>query len=143
MEVNSSTTVPAGPPTISTKNHTFIHHYHHLHSEKDYHNHVGHFPFKTIIIIITMVALIMLLFTIFLVVCLIRRQKSSSKNGVCKDDCESRVLHDTSRRHIAPTILSFDSSPGNSMLISINCNHVLTWPNRYNICKFYELLSKL
>nr|WIL59807.1 nodulation protein [Melilotus officinalis] len=108
MEVNTTTTVPAGPPTVSTKNHTFIHHYHHLHSEKHYHSHI---PFKTILIIITMVALIMLLFTIFMVVCLIRRQKSSCKNGVCKDDCETRVLHDTSRRHIAPTILSFDSSP--------------------------------
>ncbi|CAL5208563.1 unnamed protein product [Lathyrus oleraceus] len=111
MEVNTTTTVPSGPPIVSTKNHTFIHHYHHLHSGKNYHGHAGHFPFKTILIIVTMVALIMLLFTIFMVVCLIRRQKSSSKNGIYKEDCESRVLHDTSSRHIASTILSFDSSP--------------------------------
>ncbi|WJX13203.1 non-specific serine/threonine protein kinase [Trifolium repens] len=112
MEINTTTT-SAGPLTVSTKNHTFIHHYHHLHSENHNHSHthIDHFPFKTIVIIITMVTLIMLLFTIFLVVCLIRRQKSSSKNGICKDDCESRVLHDTSRRHMASTIMSFDSSP--------------------------------
>ncbi|CAK8572427.1 unnamed protein product [Lathyrus sativus] len=111
MEVNTTTIVPSGPPIVSTKNHTFIRHYHHLHSGKNYHSHAGHFPFKTILIIVTMVALIMLLFTIFMVVCLIRRQKSSSKNEIYKEDCESRVLHDTSSRHIASTILSFDSSP--------------------------------
>ncbi|XP_058770482.1 probable serine/threonine-protein kinase PBL7 [Vicia villosa] len=112
MEVNNTTTiVPSGPPIVSTKNHTFIHHFHHLHSDKNYHSHARHFPFKTVLLIVTLVALIMLFFTIFMVVCLIRRQKSSSKNGIYKEDCESRVLHDTSSRHIASTILSFDSSP--------------------------------
>jgi hypothetical protein len=135
MEINTTITVPAGPLTVSTKNHTFIHHYHHLHSENHNHSHthIDHFPFKTIVIIITVVTLIMLLFTIFLVVCLIRRQKSSSKNGICKDDCESRVLHDTSRRHMASTIMSFDSSPGNYLLLSINCNYILNWPNYANL----------
>ncbi|XP_073223787.1 probable serine/threonine-protein kinase PBL7 [Cicer arietinum] len=107
MEVNATTTVPAGPPR---KNHTFIHHYHHLHSEKHYHSH-GHFSFKTILIAIIFVALIMLIFTIFMVVWLIRRQKSSKENGTSKDDSESRVLHDKTNRLMASTIMSFDSSP--------------------------------
>lgn len=117
MEVNATTTVPAGPPR---KNHTFIHHYHHLHSEKHYHSH-GHFSFKTILIAIIFVALIMLIFTIFMVVWLIRRQKSSKENGTSKDDSESRVLHDKTNRLMASTIMSFDSSPGNYWILSINC----------------------
>ena len=103
MEVNTATTLPAGPPT---KNHSFTHH--HLHSERHSHTH-GHFPSKTILITVSLVTLVTVLFVIFVVLCLIRRQKSSTKNGTCKED--SRELHDTSSRLITSSTLN--SSPGN------------------------------
>ena len=106
MEVNTTTTtVPSGPPT---RNHSYTQH--RLHSERHSHNHShGHFPSKTILIIIAFVTLVTVLFIIFVVLFLIRRQKSSSKNGTCEED--SRELHDTSSRLITSTTLN--SSPGN------------------------------
>ncbi|KAK7356052.1 hypothetical protein VNO80_15318 [Phaseolus coccineus] len=103
MEVNTTTTttVPAGPPT---KNHSFTHH--RLHSERHSHSH-GHFSSKTILIIISLVTLVTVLFVIFLVLFLMRRLKSSTKNGTCKED--SRELHDTSSRLITSSTLN--SSP--------------------------------
>ncbi|KAG4919815.1 hypothetical protein JHK85_058096 [Glycine max] len=101
MEVNTTTTVPAGPPT---RNHSYTPH--HLHSERHSHSH-GHFPSKTILIIIALVTLVTVLFIIFVVLFLIRRQKSFSKNGTCEED--SRELHDTSSRLITSTTLN--SSP--------------------------------
>ncbi|RDY06147.1 putative serine/threonine-protein kinase PBL7, partial [Mucuna pruriens] len=103
MEVNATTTVPAGPPTT---NHSYTQH--HLHSEKHGHSHThSHFPSKTIIITITLVTLVTVLFIICVLLFLIRRQKSSSKNGTCQED--SRELHDTSSRLITSTTLN--SSP--------------------------------
>ncbi|KAL2600643.1 hypothetical protein AAZV13_10G124700 [Glycine max] len=104
MEVNTTTTtVPSGPPT---RNHSYTQH--RLHSERHSHNHShGHFPSKTILIIIAFVTLVTVLFIIFVVLFLIRRQKSSSKNGTCEED--SRELHDTSSRLITSTTLN--SSP--------------------------------
>ncbi|KHN20203.1 probable serine/threonine-protein kinase PBL7 [Glycine soja] len=101
MEVNTTTTVPAGPPT---RNHSYTPH--HLHSERHRHSH-GHFPSKTILIIIALVTLVTVLFIIFVVLFLIHRQKSFSKNGTCEED--SRELHDTSSRLITSTTLN--SSP--------------------------------
>lgn len=117
MEANTTTTiVPAGAPTVATKNHTYTQH--HLHSE-NHNNHHGHFPSKTILITITAATVVTVLFTIFLVVFLLRRQKSSSRNGTCKDN--SRVLHDTSSRLIASTTLNFNSSPGKT---SSTCKYI-------------------
>ncbi|CAJ1976163.1 unnamed protein product [Sphenostylis stenocarpa] len=101
MEVNTTTTVSARPPT---KNHSFTQH--RLHSERHSHSH-GHFPPKTILITISLITLLTVLFVIFVVLFLIRRQKSSSKNGTCEED--SRELHDTSSRLITSSTLN--SSP--------------------------------
>ncbi|KAJ1387457.1 Serine-threonine/tyrosine-protein kinase, catalytic domain [Sesbania bispinosa] len=76
-----NTTNTAGPPTVATKNHTFTQH--HLNSENHKHSH-DHFPFKAILITI-------------------------SVNETSKDD--SRILHDTSSRLIASTMLNSNSSP--------------------------------
>ncbi|TKY45488.1 Proline-rich receptor protein kinase PERK9 [Spatholobus suberectus] len=109
MEVNAATTVPAGPPT---QNHSYIQH--HFHSEKHNHSH-GHFPSKAILITIAVVTLVTILFIIFVVLFLIRRKKSSRKNGTCEEG--SRELHDTSSRLIASTTLN--SSPD----VKIGCLH--------------------
>ncbi|XP_047176883.1 probable serine/threonine-protein kinase PBL7 [Vigna umbellata] len=101
MEVNTTATVPAGPPA---KNHSFTQH--RLHSERHRHSH-GHFPTKTILITVSFVTLVTVLFVIFVVLFLIRRQKSSSKSGTCKED--STELHDTSSRLITSSTLN--SSP--------------------------------
>ncbi|KAG2402301.1 Receptor-like serine/threonine-protein [Vigna angularis] len=101
MEVNTTATVPAGPPA---KNHSFTQH--RLHSERHRHSH-GHFPTKTILITVSFVTLVTVLFVIFVVLFLIRRQKSSSKSGTCKED--RTELHDTSSRLITSSTLN--SSP--------------------------------
>ncbi|KAK7391978.1 hypothetical protein VNO78_20403 [Psophocarpus tetragonolobus] len=101
MEVNTTTTVPARPPT---KNHSYTQHP--LHSEKHSHIH-SHFPSKTILITISLVTLVTVLFIIFVVLLLIHRQKSSSKNGTCEED--NKEVHDTSSRLIISTTLN--SSP--------------------------------
>ncbi|XP_061349503.1 probable serine/threonine-protein kinase PBL7 [Gastrolobium bilobum] len=106
MEVNTTTSVPSGPPTASPNNHTYTQH--HLHSENHNHSH-GHLPSRTIFITIAAVTLVTVLFIIFLVVFLIRRKKSSSKNGTCKDD--NRVLHNTSSKLMDSTTLNVNSSP--------------------------------
>ncbi|OIV90847.1 hypothetical protein TanjilG_15580 [Lupinus angustifolius] len=90
----------------TTENHTYTRQ--HSHSENHNHHH-GHFPTKTIVITITTVTTVTILLTIFLVIFLLRRQKSSTKNETCKD--KSRVLHDTSSKLIASTTLTFTSSP--------------------------------
>lgn len=103
MDVNTTTTVPAGPPTKHHSSYT----QHHFHSQKHNHSSHGHFPSKAILITIALVTLVTVLFIIFVVLFLIRRQKSSTKNGTCQED--SRELHDTSSRLITSTTLN--SSP--------------------------------
>ncbi|CAL0316579.1 unnamed protein product [Lupinus luteus] len=89
------------------KNHTYIRH--HLHSQNHNHHH-AHFPSTTVLITITTVTLVTILFTIFMVIFLLRRQKSSSKDGTCKDK-NNRVVHEKSSRLIVSTTLTFTSSP--------------------------------
>lgn len=143
MEDNTTTAVPSGQPTKNHSSYT----QHHLHSGKHNHSHGhGHFPSKTILITITLlVTLVTVLFFIFVVLFLIRRQKSSTKNGNCKE--ESRELHDTSSRLITSTTLN--SSPGrtsgtcyqliaNSFSIS-EADTIILYENLYESISSYEL----
>ncbi|KAI4301827.1 hypothetical protein L6164_035067 [Bauhinia variegata] len=102
MEVNTTIAPVAGPPTLTSKNHTFIY------SENHSHHH-GHFPSKTILIVIIAVTSFIVLLAIFLIIFMLRRLKSSSKNGTFKDD--SRVLHNPSERFKTSTVLNINSSP--------------------------------
>ena len=101
MEVNTSN-VPSGSPIINTT--------HRLHSE--IHDNHSHFPSKTILTVIISFTSVMVLSAIFLIFYMLRRLKSSNKNGNCKDI--SMPLHDISSRFISSTALNFNSSPGNS-----------------------------
>ncbi|KAE9611947.1 hypothetical protein Lal_00048913 [Lupinus albus] len=91
------------------KNHTYIRHHLHSQNHNHHHNHL-HFPSTTVLITITTVTLVTILFTIFMVIFLLRRQKSSSKDGTCKDN-NNRVLHEKNSRLIVSTTLTFTSSP--------------------------------
>ncbi|QHN77491.1 uncharacterized protein DS421_19g653150 [Arachis hypogaea] len=103
MDVNTTTTIPS----VDTKSQSYTQHQ--LHSENHEHSH-AHLPSKTILIAIAAATTVTVLLTIFFVLFLLRRQKSSNKNGACKDK-NPRGLHDTSSRLIASTKLSISSSP--------------------------------
>ncbi|KAI4350000.1 hypothetical protein L6164_010533 [Bauhinia variegata] len=102
MELNNTIAPAAGPPTVTTENHTYIN------SENHSHHH-GHFPSKAILIVIIAVTSFIVLFAILLIIFMLRRLKSSSKNGTFKDD--SRVLQDPSSRFMTSTALNITSSP--------------------------------